>query len=294
LDEHIDQYIDKQINVYTNTPADRFPKMDATWADIIVELKKSLLSGACCAIVAGAVNPFDVTKIRLQNQGSAGGTLVIYDGMLDGCRKVFKEEGLRGLAKGLEPSIYRELSYSSIRMGAYEPLKHVLMSLTQKRDQQHSSSSSSASHSESPLIKFSASLISGGVGAALCNPFDLVKTKFQAQLPNEILPYRNTASGFYHIVKEHGFLGLYRGTTVTTIRAAMINSAQLGSYDTVKHNILKEYFGMQDGFALHFCAAMVSGLVTTTAANPGKDVDGICLYGLPLSLHSMSINLTFS
>jgi len=37
-----------------------------------------------------------------------------------------KEEGFRGLYKGLSPSLLREASYSTIRMGLYEPFRSLI------------------------------------------------------------------------------------------------------------------------------------------------------------------------
>ena len=74
---------------------------------------------------------------------------------------------------------------------------------------------------------------------------------------------------FSSIVRtEGGILGLYKGWIVTSSRAAILTSAQLGSYDSIKHNLLIKYVGMEEGFLLHLCASMISGIVTTTAANP--------------------------
>lgn len=40
---------------------------------------------------------------------------------------IIMEEGLtRGIGKGLVPSIMKELSYSTIRLGAFEPIKKLL------------------------------------------------------------------------------------------------------------------------------------------------------------------------
>jgi hypothetical protein len=57
---------------------------------------------------------------------------------------------------------------------------------------------------------------------------------------------------------------------VTCIRAALLNSAQIGSYDTIKNNVLIKYFGMENGFQLHLFASFIAGLITTTVANPGE------------------------
>lgn len=58
----------------------------------------------------------DVTKIRLQNQSSSAQK---YSGFISGVRLILKEEGMYGLLKGVEASMYREISYSSIRIGKY-------------------------------------------------------------------------------------------------------------------------------------------------------------------------------
>jgi len=168
----------------------------------------------------------------------------------------FFEEGFTGLSRGVVASMIREVVYSSIRMGAYEPIRHIL-----------THNSVDPAHT-SPLIKYISALISGAVGSALANPLDLIKTRFQSVLPGEVLPYTNTFSAFGDIVKYHGFRGLYKGWMVTSGRAAVLTSAQLGSYDSIKNNLLIKLFGLKEGFCLHLCASMSAGIITTTAANP--------------------------
>ena len=56
---------------------------------------------------------------------------------------------------------------------------------------------------------------------------------------------------------------------MTSARAAVVTSAQLGSYDTIKNNLLVKHIGMREGVALHFFSAMLAGIITVTAANPG-------------------------
>lgn len=63
--------------------------------------------------------------------------------------------------------------------------------------------------------------------------------------------------------------GLYRGGVFTTARAAILTSAVIGSYDSIKNNILKKYCGMQDGPVLFVTCSLLAGVITTTAANPG-------------------------
>ena len=97
---------------------------------------------------------------------------------------------------------------------------------------------------------------------------DVVKTRFQARLPNEPAPYPNTFVAFHRIARLEGLKGLYKGVGPTILRAAILTSSQLGSYDVIKNNVLIHYFHMEDGLALHFYSAMIAGLATTTATNP--------------------------
>lgn len=216
---------------------------------------KAFISGGVCGIVSTFLNPMDVTKIRMQNQVKQ-----VYTGLFQGAFKILREEGLiNGWGKGVTASICRELTYSSIRMGAYEPIRRFLSSQGEEK--------SSPAHPH-PAIKFSSALISGGIGAAVANPFDLVKTRFQAVMPGQSAPYPSTASALLTVFKLEGLPGLYKGWIVTTTRAAVLTSAQLGSYDSIKNNLLMGVFGMENGYPLHLCAAMSAGIITTTAANP--------------------------
>lgn len=217
-------------------------------------IAKAGISGVVCACVSAGLNPFDVTKIRLQNQSSSN---IKYKGMICGIRTIFAEEGIVGLFRGVKASVLREITYSTVRMGAYEPIRSYfahMMDISPK--------------DTSPLLKFSSALISGGVGAAIANPFDLVKTRFQATMPGHELPYKTTFSAFGAIFRADGMAGLYRGWMVTSCRAAVVTSAQLGSYDSIKNNLLIHHLHVEEGFGMHFVASMAAGIITTTASNP--------------------------
>jgi solute carrier family 25 protein 14/30 len=241
-------------------------------------LAKALIAGSMCAFVAGCLNPFDGAKIRLQNQLNSE-----YQGFVGSLHKIFREEGYRGLCKGLEPSMWREISYSSIRIGIYEPIRRFLS---------HNKENPSET---SPPIKLFSALLAGAIGSSLANPLDLIKTRFQAVLPGEVSPYRSTFHAIRTIFHQESFGGLYRGWVVTCTRASVLNSAQVGSYDSIKHNVLVKYFHMKEGFLLHFCAAMSAGVITTTAANPCKLLVFYFLGFLYfLSPHACSHDLCFS
>jgi len=218
---------------------------------------KAGISGSVCAAVSASLNGVDVTKIRMQNQNSNSSEGLRYRGMVSGMRRIYAEEGFKGLTQGIQASMMREITYSSIRMGAYEPIRALLSDNVDPVE-------------SSPLIKLFSALISGGIGSAIANPLDLMKTQFQAVLPGQTPPHISTFSGLREVFRQYGFSGLYKGWMVTSARAAVLTSAQLGSYDSIKHNLLVDILGMKESFALHLYASMSAGIITTTAANPCK------------------------
>lgn len=232
---------------------------------------KSAIAGTVCASASALLNGFDVTKIRMQNQSAHD---IRYHGMISGARRIVAEEGFMGLTKGIPASMLREIVYSTVRMGGYEPLRKLM-------------SSEADPSKSSPWVKYFSALIGGGVGAGLANPFDLIKTRFQSQLPGEPLPYRNTLVALSDIMKKYGFSGLYKGWMLTSSRAAVLTSAQLGTYDSVKNNIAINMLGLKDGFQLHLCSSMIAGVATTTASNPCKGI--VVTFCLHLPYYSVDV-----
>ena len=222
-------------------------------------LAKAGIAGVACALISAILNPLDVTKIRMQNQSDLAGHTKKYKSVIQSATLIFREEKFAGWMRGVTPSVFRELTYSTIRIGAYEPIRYAL----------HEGTGSKSS----PILKFFAALCSGFVGAFIANPFDLIKTRFQAVLPNDRIPGVKSVTmigAMATVIKSRGISGLYKGWEPTTLRAAVVTSAQLGSYDSIKNNVLIDIFKIDNGFQLHILASLAAGLITTTAANPGK------------------------
>lgn len=228
-------------------------------------LHQLMSGGAGCGIAGFFTNPMDVVKIRNQQFGGAK-----YGSFLGTFRVILVDEGLRGLLKGASASVLREITYSSFRMGMYEPIKHMVKNV-------------SDADINSPLVKWGSAYVSGAIGSALFNPVDLLKVRFQSQLPGDPVPYPSISQGFAMVYRVDGVRGLWKGTTATVTRAALLTSAQLGTYDIFKNNLLvaKLQFGKEDN-STHFIASLLASLAATTAANPAdviktrvmNDVDG--------------------
>jgi solute carrier family 25 protein 14/30 len=219
-------------------------------------LPKFAAGGISCCILSAILNPFDLTKVRLQISNQLQKQVVekhFLRAFADTAKDIVKKEGVLVLwTRGLAPSMLREGIYSSIRLGLYDPIRDHLV----KDDKTHI-----------PLSKkILAGFLSGGLGACMVNPADLVKIRFQGELgPSK---YKHTFDAFNQIYKQEGVKnGLYRGVGATTLRAGVLTSAQMSSYDHSKYLILKHGL-MVDGPQLHFLCAGISGLVATICTSP--------------------------
>jgi hypothetical protein len=219
-----------------------------------------LFGGISAQVAAVFTNPIDVVKIRLQLQGrgakaaAAGSTTQSANtGLIAMFFKLAREEGVTSLWKGITPSLLRECTYSSFRLGAYEPIRNLIVS----EDEQLSGSS--------PIWKkFAAGATTGAIGSALANPIDLVKVRQQADIANA-LP--NTFVMLRTIWHTEGMKGLLRGVVPTMQRGALLTATQLGTYDQVKHYILDTGV-LAEGSLLHFCSGCIAGLAVAVVTSP--------------------------
>ncbi|KAL3876861.1 hypothetical protein ACJMK2_034644 [Sinanodonta woodiana] len=94
---------------------------------------ESLVCGSGSGVVTKClIYPLDVTKKRLQVQGfekarTSFGETRRYHGMVHCLFKVFKEEGLRGIYKGLYPSLLKAAAVSGCHMCVYDQICRLIV-----------------------------------------------------------------------------------------------------------------------------------------------------------------------
>ena len=195
-------------------------------------------------------HPIDTIKVRLQLQGELRAqSQVKYQGLMRGITTIVSEEGVMGLYKGITASLLREGSYSTLRMGLYEPFKRLLQNPSDKE--------------EFLWKKVIAGGLSGACGSALANPTDLIKVRLQADASQS----HNVWSVFLQILRTEGWKGLYRGIGPTTQRAMILTASQLPSYDHSKR-LLVQSGHFHEGILSHCICSMVAGLVCATTTSP--------------------------
>jgi len=134
---------------------------------------------------------------------------LVYKNSFDAIKKIFDNEGVTGLQKGLYPAILREASKNLFRIGLYDPVMMII----------HDNKNGSAPAWKRMVV----GSFCGVIGAFSCNPFELVKTRLQSAAPN--LPgqiavghqhgYTGVLNALSLVYKGEGIRGLYRGSMLS-------------------------------------------------------------------------------
>ncbi|XP_041018240.1 nicotinamide adenine dinucleotide transporter 1, chloroplastic-like [Juglans microcarpa x Juglans regia] len=181
-------------------------------------------AGAAAGVIAATfVCPLDVIKTRFQVHGlpqlantTAKGSLIV--GSLE---QIFHKEGLRGMYRGLSPTVLALLPNWAVYFTIYDQLKSFL-----------------SSDDESHHLSIGANVVAAsGAGAATTfatNPLWVVKTRLQTQgmRPGVVL-YRSTLSALRRIAHEEGIRGLYSGL-VPALAGVSHVAIQFPTYETIK------------------------------------------------------------
>ncbi|KAF7409705.1 hypothetical protein HZH68_004086 [Vespula germanica] len=178
-------------------------KPDQTKLTDIQLLLSGMFSGACTSFIAA---PSERIKCLLQAQRDIG-TKRQYKGFMDCMKKLYHEGGIRNIYLGTCVTLLRDVPSCGTYFYTYERLMGILLNSSEEMTWQ-------------PLL---AGGIAGVVTWLVSLPADSIKTRLQAS-PMNMYPY-GMRSVLPIIMKEGGFLALYRGVTTVMIRAFIANAA---------------------------------------------------------------------
>ncbi|KAJ0978573.1 hypothetical protein J5N97_014047 [Dioscorea zingiberensis] len=186
-------------------------------------------SGAAAGVIAATfVCPLDVIKTRFQvhglpklGSGSLKGSLIV--GSLE---QIVQREGVRGMYRGLSPTVLALLPNWAVYFTVYEQLKSVLYS-----------------NDRNELSVGANMIAAAGAGAATTiatNPLWVVKTRFQTQgLRVGVVPYRSTLTALRRIAHEEGIRGLYSGL-VPALAGISHVAIQFPTYEKIKSYLAQD------------------------------------------------------
>ncbi|EYU40785.1 hypothetical protein MIMGU_mgv1a008842mg [Erythranthe guttata] len=184
---------------------------------------------AAGAIAATFVCPLDVIKTRLQVRGlpemqpsGRRGSVILVS-----LQSIVRNEGVKGLYRGLTPTLTALLPNWAVYFTVYGHLKEVLHSYEGSKDQ----------------LSISSNMIAAaGAGAATAiatNPLWVVKTRLQTQgMRQDVVPYKNIFSALTRIAREEGFRGWYSGLLPSLAGITHV-AIQFPTYERMKFYLAK-------------------------------------------------------
>ncbi|XP_053626071.1 solute carrier family 25 member 35-like isoform X1 [Plodia interpunctella] len=188
-----------------------------------VSFQKAVLWSSVSGILSGLTgNPASVVKTRIQSASHpsiAVGRQHRYKGLWDGCRQIYKVEGLRGFFAGVEATCARLAVGSAAQLTTFSFSKEALQSRGTLK--------------ESPfLLAFCASAISGvAVALAIC-PMDVATVRLYNQGPaSGGLLYTGVIDCLTKIYRTEGLHGLYKGLGPLYLRIAPHTTLSLVIWD---------------------------------------------------------------
>ncbi|KAI9216092.1 mitochondrial carrier domain-containing protein [Blastocladiella britannica] len=254
-------------------------------------------AAATCSAVT-FTNVFEVAKVRMQLQGelnarSAAGTgppLRVYTSAPQALVSIARGEGIRGLQRGLVSAYIYQTVMNGIRLGFYDPLKHLLSATAHGVAGVPVDAAGNALTDRSVptwLVRFdttavplAAGFMTGAMGALASSPLFLVKTRMQSYSSDPRLAgvgtqhkYRSVFHALTVVTQEGGIKGLWRGASISMLRTGCGSSTQLFLYDRIKRSLLAPAGPGQaprftDGIPLHATASMMTGLLVASVMNP--------------------------
>ncbi|XP_029924748.1 mitochondrial uncoupling protein 2-like [Myripristis murdjan] len=227
--------------------------------DVAPSAATKFFGAGTAACVADLVTfPLDTAKVRLQIQGESqaaqGANVVKYRGVFGTITTMVRTEGPRSLYNGLVAGLQRQMSFASVRIGLYDSMKQFY---------------TRGSENAGIVVRLMAGCTTGAMAVAFAQPTDVVKVRFQAQvrLADGGKRYNGTLDAYRTIARDEGVRGLWKGCMPNITRNAIVNCAELVTYDIIKELILK-YDLMTDNLPCHFTAGFGAGFCTTIVASP--------------------------
>ncbi|KZP25279.1 oxaloacetate carrier [Athelia psychrophila] len=219
--------------------------------------------GIAASMAVTVSNPAEVAKTRLQLQGELAkdGGVKVYKNALDVFSKTWRNEGIRGLQRGLGPAYAYQILLNGSRLGFYEPIRGSI-----NRFAGYEATDQIAG------LSIMAGAASGAVGASLGNPLFLIKARMQAYSP--ALPvgaqhhYKNSFDALRTIWRAEKFRGIVRGIDAAILRTSMGSSVQLPSYNWTKNQIISNGWLPATSIWTYLASSSVSGVCVCIVMQP--------------------------
>ncbi|KAI9828981.1 MAG: hypothetical protein M1832_000004 [Thelocarpon impressellum] len=242
------------------------------------------ISGAVGGLASGVVTcPLDVIKTKLQAQGGfrstkpehAARNSAVYQGLVGTAESIWREEGIRGMYRGLFPIILGYFPTWAVYFTVYDSSKDYFYRKLGEDE--------STKRRNKMMAQFLASLTAGGCSTLMTNPIWVIKTRLMSQVSSRsqrgVRPpwqYKSTLDAARKMYHNEGVLSFYSGLSPALLGLTHV-AVQFPLYEYLKFRFtgleMGEKAGPDDGPGwLGMCAATVISKVCASSATYPHEV----------------------
>lgn len=237
--------------------AKSFPSV-AKWSADLPNSYVNGFSGATAGMASGIVTcPLDVIKTKLQAQGSfhashtgkPPSSSAIYHGLIGTARTIIRQDGIRGMYRGLGPMLLGYLPTWAVYMSVYDGTKNYYETKVDNKW----------------VARIAASVTAGACSTLATNPIWVIKTRLMSQVSRSASDgartpwhYTSTADAFRKMWAAEGVAAFYSG----------LSPALLGLTHVAIQFPLYEYFKQT-------FTGLVMGETPSGTGDAGKNTTGI-------------------
>ncbi|KAF9598316.1 hypothetical protein IFM89_026605 [Coptis chinensis] len=191
----------------------------------VISNRGRLISGFGAGVIEALVivTPFEVVKIKLQQQKGLRPDLLKYKGPVHCARMIIQEEGLLGLWAGAAPTVMRNGTNQAVMFTAKNAFDVLLW-------KKHEGDGKTLQPWQSMVSGF----LAGTAGPVCTGPFDVVKTRLMAQSGSgSDAKYKGMFHAIRTIFAEEGLLALWKGLLPRLMRIPPGQAIMWGVADQV-------------------------------------------------------------
>ncbi|KAI8085324.1 mitochondrial carrier domain-containing protein [Thamnidium elegans] len=220
----------RAINFYTYGNGKKFfTELNHGRETPIVHLASAATAGI---LTSTATNPIWVIKTRLQLQGKQR----IYNNSLDCAVKILKQEGIKGLYRGMSAS-YLGVAEGTVQWVIYEKLKKRWAYSPAQMENKKTFGGKSA---QAWLGNLGAAAMAKLIAACIAYPHEVIRTRLREPSKNGVVKYTGILQCLKLIIREEGVVSLYGGMSAHLMRVVPNAAIMFFCYEAILHNFGEE------------------------------------------------------
>lgn len=245
-----------------------FPTL-ARWSTNLSPGMVNSFSGAMAGVASGIVTcPLDVIKTKLQAQGSfrnpglqqpGPSASVIYRGLIGTGRTIIRQDGLKGMYRGLGPMLLGYLPTWAVYMAVYDSSREWFIA-----------NRYGIREGDKWLPRIYASIVAGACSTIVTNPIWVIKTRLMSQVSRSASDgqrtpwhYNNTYDAFRKMYRAEGLAAFYSGLAPALLGLTHV-AIQFPLYEYFKQKFTGLEMGAVPSTEDHESWTNVAGILSAT------------------------------